>query len=247
MHIASHVTHLRQLTGNILFPPRCGLCRNPTEQHGKLCGPCFRKLDFLTKPLCHMCGYPFPYDMDDAALCGECMRHPPLFDAHRSAVRYDDGSSQLIHMLKYYDQPTLLPLLANWLTRAAKDFLEIPNIIIAPVPIHPWRLIKRRYNQAALLSQELATQSSLPIIIDGLRRTKHRAPQASLSRAQRLKNTKGVFIVSPQRHNQISGRPILLVDDVMTTGATLNACAKELRRAGASHIFAATIARTVLE
>jgi ComF family protein len=231
---------------NILFPPRCGQCRGIVESHGHICAPCWNKLDFLVAPLCHACGYPFEYAMDEGALCTGCMQHHPEFDAHRSALRFDDGSKHLVHLLKYYDQPTLLPLMTRWMRLAASDFLSEPNTLIVPVPLHPLRMLKRKYNQSALLAQRLAKDSETPLLLDGLKRIRHKPPQASLSRSERLKNTRGVFAVNPKRQTQIADKTIILVDDVMTTGATLNACAKMLKAGGAKQVYAVTLARTVL-
>ena len=179
------------------------------------------------------------------------MRQTPEFTAHRSALRYDAASGHLVHSLKYYDQPTHLPLLSLWLERnfqqlaqtcAAKD-----EIVIAPVPLHRWRLWKRKYNQSALLALALAKRVGRPCIVDALLRTKHRPPQASLNRKKRLLNMRGAFSVNIKRQHHLEGKTIILVDDVMTTGATLNACAKALKRCGAKQVLGLTLARTVLE
>lgn len=233
---------------DVVFPPRCGNCGNFTESHGRLCAECWSALTFLSAPWCAACGYPFAYEMADAdALCAACMQHKPHYDGHRSMLKFDEHSKKLVHDLKYHDKPLLLPLFGEWLMRAGSEWIDEEDILILPVPLHFLRLIKRRYNQAALLAKALARCSHQPLLPDGLKRIKRRPPQAGLSREQRLKNMRGVFAVNPRRKAQIAGKTILLVDDVMTTGATLNACAKTLKKAGASRVFAVTIARTVLE
>lgn len=234
---------------DIVFPPRCGSCSALTESHGRLCASCWGKITFLHSPWCAACGYPFAYEMaDEAALCAACLEHKPHFAGHRAWLKYDEHSKKLLHDLKFHDKPLLLPLFGQWLAHAAQEWSEAEkDLLIIPVPLHFWRLLKRRYNQAALLAQALSRHTGHPLLADALQRVKIRPPQAGLSRAQRLKNLRGVFAVNHKRKTDIEGRVILLVDDVMTTGATLNACARILKRAGAAKVYAVTVARTVLD
>ncbi len=234
---------------DVVFPPRCGSCGALTGSHGRLCADCWSKITFLHRPWCAACGYPFPYDLaEENALCIACMQHKPAFDGHRALLCYDEHSKKLVHNLKYHDKPLLLPLFGEWLMQAGSEWMDAEQkLLIIPVPLHFLRLLKRRYNQAGLLAQALAKRSGIPLLPDGLKRVRRRPPQAGLSREKRLKNMRGAFAVNAKRRDSIKGATILLVDDVMTTGATLNACARTLKRAGAEKVYAVTIARTVLE
>ncbi len=232
---------------DFLFPPRCANCGMFVQQHGGICSTCWQKLTFITNPYCKKCGYPFAYECHEDSICAACMQSPPLYDSHRSALRYDEGIKKLIHMLKYYDQPTALPLMAKWMAQAAADFLLKKNIILMPVPLHRWRMIKRQYNQAALLAKAIAKYSDGFYLLNGLIRTKNNPPQASLDRKHRLGNMHKILTINTRYTQLIRNRPVLIIDDVMTTGATINACAKALRKAGAAEIYSVTLARTILD
>lgn len=240
--------HLNRQILDIIFPPRCGACGGFTESHGKLCADCWSSLTFLAAPWCAACGYPFAYEMAEAdALCAACMHDKPHYDGHRALLTFDEHSKQLIHDLKYHDKPLLLPMFGDWLLRASAKWITVEDLVIIPVPLHFFRLLRRRYNQAALLAKELAKRSGKPVLLDGMKRIKHRPPQAGLSREQRLKNMRGAFAVTPKHRDFLRGKTVLLVDDVMTTGATLNACAKALKKQGVTNVYACTLARTVLQ
>ena len=232
---------------NLLFPPQCGLCRAMIGENGGICSDCWQKINFISAPFCEICGYPHEYDMGDGAQCAACMANRPEFHGHRSVMHFDDASKRLIHDLKFYDKPLLVEMFARWLNRTAPDWLQQEQAILAPIPIHRWRLLKRKYNQSALLAKALEKQCQRPVMYDLLKRTKNRPPQASLTRKERLKNLSGAFQVSEKYKPQLKGRSVILIDDVMTTGATLNACAKQLKKAGAGRIFCLTLARTVLD
>lgn len=234
---------------NILFPPRCVNCSDFVQEQGGLCQSCWQELDFLIDPRCRSCGYPFAYDIAEIEmLCGSCLQNPPAFDAHRAALRYNSGCSHMIQRLKYHDRSDMIPLLARWLQRPAAEFLQKEGLIVIPVPLHPLRMLRRKYNQAALLARAFhRTQPQTSLLLDALYRLRRRPPQASLTRKERLKNMRGVFAVTPRHMPQLQHRPVLLVDDVMTTGATLNACAKTLKKAGSGPVYAVTLAHTTLE
>jgi ComF family protein len=230
-----------------LFPPRCGKCGAFAESSGQLCAECWKALTFLAAPCCACCGYPFAYRYADAdALCAACMEEKPFYDGHRAMLQFDEHSKKLIHDLKYHDRLWLLPLFGRWLATAAKAWHCEGEWLIIPVPIHYFRLLKRKYNQAALLATALSPHLGQPVLLQGLKRIRHQPPQTGLSRRQRKKNLRRAFQVSPRYQARIKGATILLVDDVMTTGATLNACARVLKQAGAAQVYAVTLARTVL-
>ena len=230
---------------DLLFPPQCGLCREIIADNGEICSDCWQKLNFISNPLCKICGYPHEFDMGEGAQCGACMANEPQFHGHRSALYYDEHSKRLVHDLKYYDRPIMVRRLGQWMAQTAPDWLALENVILMPIPIHRYRLWKRKYNQAALLAKTIAKQQNMEVELEGLIRTKNRPPQASLPRAKRLKNLNAAFAVNPKI--AIKNRPIILIDDVMTTGATVNACARLLKKAGSGRVFCLTFARTVLD
>lgn len=182
--------------------------------------------------------------MGENVLCGECMRTRPSYARGRSAFRYDEHSKSLIIQLKYHDQTQLAPIYSSWLVKTGKELITASDVIV-PVPLHYLRFVGRRYNQSALLTQALAKQTGLLHLPDALKRTRRTPPQAGLTRAQRLDNVKGAFAIHPKRKEAVKGKSVLLVDDVMTTGATLNQCTNALLKAGATSVNVLTLARTV--
>jgi len=229
---------------NLLFPPQCLNCDVLVPTHGTLCLPCWQKVAFITEPMCTRCGLPFDYKMGEDALCGECMREQPDYSRARSAFKYDEHSKSLILKLKYHDQLQLAPIYGAWLAKAGKELVAASDVIV-PVPLHYWRFVGRRYNQSALLAQALAKASGLMLLPDGLVRTRRTPPQAGLTRTQRLNNVKGAFATNPRHTARLKGKTVLLVDDVMTTGATLNQCAKALLKAGTQSVNVLTLSRTM--
>lgn len=228
-----------------LFPPRCPACSEPVAQQGALCGECWREMQFITDPRCHRCGLPFEYGMGQELLCGRCMESPPAFTRALSVFRYDDTSRKQVLAFKFHDRTQLAPVFGQWLARAGNEFAPLTDVIL-PVPLHYRRLLQRRYNQAALLSYALGKQVKLPVLPDVLLRKKPTSSQSGLSRKGREDNLRGAFTVPKAKRAQIKGKSVLLVDDVMTTGATLNACARVLHDAGVKDVYGLTLARTVL-
>ncbi len=231
-----------RLLADVLWPPRCALCRTAVDAAHTLCGECFGTLHFIAAPQCRCCGLPFSHAPAGELLCGECAATPPPYDCARAALLYDDASRPLVTRLKYGDQPQLALLLARWMRLAGHAALEGAEAIV-PVPLHWRRMLARRYNQSLMLARELGTLSGLPVRPEWLVRRKATTPQVGLSRAQRRRNVAAAFAVPQSSLPLVKGKRLVLVDDVMTSGATLQACTRVLRRAGAAEIRVLTLAR----
>ncbi len=231
---------------DLLLPGHCMACRAPTDAPGQLCGDCWAEVDFLTAPLCARCGIPFDYDLGDDVLCPGCLASPPAFDLARAAMRYGPVARRLVVGLKHADRTHLAPALAAWMGRAGEALLADADLLI-PVPLHRRRLLSRRFNQSVLLARRLGRDTGLPVVADAMLRRRATPPQAGLSRNQRRRNVAAAFAVRPARKALIEGRRLVLIDDVLTTGATAAACARVLKRAGADHVAVLTLARVVLE
>jgi ComF family protein len=228
-----------------VLPPRCLACGAIVESQGRLCAGCWRSLTFLGPPQCRLCGYPLPHAVPDAPLCGACAVEPPAFDRARAALRYDEGARSLILAFKHADRTDSAPAFGRWLARAGAELLAGADLI-APVPLHRWRLLKRGYNQAAILARALAREAGVALVPDLLQRRRATPSQQGLSGQARLANvTPAAFRPHPWHKARLDGRRVVLVDDVMTTGATVGACARVLRRAGAVEVDVLTLARVV--
>jgi len=205
----------------------------------------WRRIIFVDAPFCDACGIPFEYDLGDGALCAFCQSREGAVDRLRAACLYDENSRGLILELKHADRTDLSGLFAAWLARAAADVLPDVDGIL-PVPLHRWRLLSRRYNQAAEMARPLARLAGAPYMADVLVRSRPTASQGGKSGSGRRRNVAGVFAVSPRWRAKIFGRRMLLVDDVFTTGATVEGCARALKAAGAAAVDAVVIARVPL-
>ncbi|MBM3617782.1 MAG: ComF family protein [Alphaproteobacteria bacterium] len=227
-----------------VFPPRCYACNELTGgQHG-LCAPCWEGVNFISAPFCARCGMPFAHGMgSEAAECMPCLTLSPPFAKARAVFAYDDGSRRLITRYKYDDRTHATPMYAAWLARAGAELLGEADYII-PVPLHRWRLVQRRYNQSALLVQGLAKLSEKPALLSGLRRTRHTQQQVGLTREQRIANVEDAFAIPPKHAAQLQGKTVLLVDDVLTTGATIESCTRALLDAGVATVHVLTLGRT---
>ncbi len=238
---------LRQLGRglDLLLPPRCLGCGQVVEQQARLCAPCWRGLTFLGPPLCRCCGYPLAHAAAAAPLCAACATHPPAFERARAALRYDAGSRGMILRFKHGDRTDAAPVLATWLVRVGDELLAEAELI-APVPLHRWRLLKRGYNQAALLGHAVAKATGIRQIPDLLQRVRATPSQQGLGGQERLQNvTSSAFRVPPRWQPALAGRRVLLLDDVLTTGATIAACANVLLAAGAGAVDVLCLARVV--
>lgn len=234
---------------DLMLPPRCLGCGVEVAGDGTLCPACWQGIGFIAAPHCARCGLPFDYDPTGEGvgnlICGACIAHPPAFDRCRSVFAYDAGSRPLVLGFKHGDRTDCAPAFAQWLARAAAALLVEPDTLIAPVPLHRWRLLKRRYNQSALLALALGRLTGRTVIPDLLVRRRATESQGGLTAKGRARNVAGAFAPHPRWRDRVKGARVLLIDDVYTTGATVGECARVLRRAGARAVDVATLARVV--
>lgn len=207
---------------------------------GGLCPECWPAVTFIAEPLCQRCGAPL--DQAQAEPCGHCLSSHSLIGRTRAAMLYDDGSRDLVLHLKHADALAGVPVMARWLQRAGAELLGDADFLV-PVPLHWQRLFKRRYNQSAELTRTLARFSKVTALPDGLVRTRRTPSQGGLSQKRRRENVRDAFSVKDRYRERINGAKVIIIDDVMTTGATLEECAAALLAAGAAGVDALTLAR----
>lgn len=247
---AAHFVHLARGAGarvlDLVYPPSCLACRKAVAQHGALCAECWSEIAFIERPFCERLGTPFERDLDQPGLISlEAAANPPVFNRARAVARYDsDKARALAHRLKYYDRLELAEPMGRWMARAGADILAEADMLV-PIPLHRLRLMTRRFNQSATLARVISRESGAPLESMMLLRVKPTTPQVGLSRAQRAANLSGAFRVDPDRAVLLRGRNIVLVDDVLTTGATANVAARALLRAGAAQVDLLVFARAV--
>jgi ComF family protein len=228
-----------------ILPLRCLGCGLIVES-GALCPACWSDLDQISAPVCACCGLPFSHDEGPDTICGGCLANPPAFDWARAALRYNDLAARLIVGFKHSDKLHHQDAFVRWLERAAgPDVGEVD--LICCVPLQRRRLWHRGYNQSALLANALAQRLGKTATPELLVRRRATPPQAGLNRRQRIENLRGAMIIRSGMEDAVPGQRILLVDDVLTTAATVDACAKALKKAGAAHIAVVTLARVVRE
>lgn len=226
-----------------VWPPLCANCDAEIDAPG-LCPDCWERVSFIGAPQCDMCGVPLPFGEAGHAVCADCTRRRPPFVRARAAFVYDADSRPMILAFKHADRTDLAPVLTTLLRRPAAALLADVDLI-APVPLHWRRLLSRRYNQSALLARRLAKGSRAYCVGDLLVRTKATTSQGGKSRSGRARNVQGAFKVPPRHRAKLRDKRVLLVDDVYTTGATVEACARALLRGGAAAVDVVTLARVV--
>jgi ComF family protein len=231
------------LAVDVALPQLCAACREPVGGEG-LCAGCWAKLSFIAPPYCERLGIPFPFDPGPGVLSMEAIADPPAYRRARAAVRYDDIARKLVHAFKYGDRLDLAPTMGRWMTNAGRTLLAEADAIV-PVPLHWRRQWARRFNQSALLAEVIAKAGGGAVAHAALRRVKATPQQVGLSQAERAQNVQGAFRVPPAAKGAIAGRRLLLVDDVLTSGATVDACSRALLRAGAAQVDVLVFARVV--
>lgn len=220
---------------DVIFPPLCLGCQARLVNHDALCPECWRQIDFIRPPLCDRLGLPLPYDIGGTMISAAAAAYPPPFERARAVARYDGLMRKLIHDFKFNDTHDARRLFGRWLSQTAPELIKAADCIV-PVPLARLRLLSRRYNQAQILAAELSRQSVKPCLPLALVRTRSTARQIGLTRRERERNVSGAFAVAPGAIAQIAGKSVLLIDDVMTTGATVSAATKALKKAGAARV-----------
>jgi len=226
---------------DLALPRLCAACREPVEGPG-LCPACWSKLSFIRRPYCQRLGVPFVYDPGPGILSMEAIADPPAYNRARAAVRFDEISRALVHALKYGDRLDLAPMMGGWIGHAGGELLAEADALV-PVPLHWRRLWARRFNQSAMLAAAVSAASGVPVAGAALRRVKATARQVGLSRPERAANIQGAFRVPNESKPAIIGRRLVLIDDVLTSGATVEGCARALLRAGAANVDVLVFAR----
>lgn len=224
-----------------ILPARCLLCGKIVHDDNTLCSECFENINFITSPYCKHCGKPLFENIPDNLYCVSCLNKKHTFRFVRSAIVYDEYSKKLVLDFKFYDHIENKKLLVKWLMFAGRDIFKEGVDLIIPVPLHFTRMLRRKYNQSAILARELSRQTGIKVEYKALVKNKKTIPQVLCDSKQRTKNVKNAFTV--KYPEAIKDKRIVLIDDVFTTGATLRECAKILKKHGAKSVDALTVAR----
>lgn len=232
---------------DVLLPPRCLACEAAVDRPGLLCAECFPRFRFITAPMCARCGVPFahPGEAGPGGVCAGCLARPPVFGRARAVWRYDAASRDVILPLKHADRTELAPALARLMAAAGRELLEGADLLV-PVPLHRWRLIARRYNQAALLARAIGRIAGVTVVPDLLRRLRATPGLGELGAAEREAVLAGTIAVAAPHRARLAGARVVLVDDVLTSGATANECARVLLASGAAAVDVLAAARVPL-
>lgn len=232
-----------------ILPPLCPACSRPLTDDGAVCATCWSRLSFIARPYCERLGIPLPHDAAPGALSARAIAAPPAFGRARAAVVYDDVAGSLVHALKYGDRMEIAPMMGRWMAVAGAELTARADALV-PVPLHWRRLFARRFNQAAALAAVMADLSGIRVLGGALTRIRPTPQQVGLTRAERAGNVQSAFRVPEAGRADVRGRRLIVVDDVMTTGATAESCARTLLRAGASNVdvivFACVSGATVI-
>lgn len=236
---------------DLIYPPRCAICREflwktrakKDQEELLFCRPCFDGFSEIGSPLCTICCKPFDSKVEEDHPCEDCIRKKPLYDMIRAPYFYDGGIMEVIHQFKYADRTHLADSLGPLLASFTKKWLDrADGYLVMPVPLHPKRLRERGFNQSLLLARYVASRLGTDLDFLSLRRIRYTQPQTGLKSEERKRNVRKAFEIADGE--AIKGRNVLLVDDVTTTGNTLNECARVLKRAGSGAVFGLVLART---
>ncbi|WP_319412701.1 ComF family protein [uncultured Cohaesibacter sp.] len=228
---------------DLVIPPRCAGCGKIVQDANSLCGECWGDMEWIARPYCSVSGLPFSYDLGEALVSPDVLANPPIYDRARSVTLFGRTARRMVHQLKYRDRTDLATVMGRWMVRAGADCLGDPRAVIVPVPLHRRRLWRRRFNQSALLAKAIAEETGLMFAPDLLQRTRPTRQQVGLSEEERRINVEGAFQVNLSERLSLADRSVVLIDDVWTTGATLEACCRALRRSNAGEICIITFAR----
>jgi ComF family protein len=240
--LPAHLRRIGRAVVDGVLPPRCLQCSAAVDEPDALCATCWNAMNFFAAPWCAVCGLPFAHPMGEGAVCGACAGQKPHFDRARAVMRYDRHSRALVLSLKHGDRTHLARSLGRWMQRVGGEILDGADLLV-PVPLHWTRLIARRYNQAALLAHAIHAAGGPSVAPDWLLRRRRTPSQGRLGPLARARNVRGAFALRDGRG--VAGKRLVIIDDVMTTGATAEECSRVLRRAGADWIGVLTLARAV--
>lgn len=227
---------------SLIYPDQCVLCENRVAERAGLCAECWSKTPFLTGLVCHTCGSSLPGADTDIVFCDDCLAMPRPWEAGRAALSYRESGRRIVLALKHADRLDIVPACAAWMVRVGKPLLE-PDTVLVPVPAHWSRLLTRRYNQAAELCRGISKLTGLKTLPDGLRRTKRTRKQDGMNVDERFANMLAAISANPKTQPDVKDHKICLIDDVMTSGATMTAATEALNKAGARQVCTLVLAR----
>jgi ComF family protein len=233
--LARTALDLWHTAADFIVPPVCLGCKQALGSHDCLCAVCWRQVAFIRAPLCDRLGLPMPYDTGGTMVSASAVADPPDYDRARAVARFEGLMRKLVHGMKYSDRHDARRLFGTWMAAAGAEVLADADLIV-PVPMHRWRLLSRRFNQSAIIAQEVAAVTGHKLQLQLLERVRATPQQVGMTRDQRRLNMSGAFKVAVERWHEVEDKRVVLIDDVITTGATINACARALKRAGAAQV-----------
>ncbi|MDE1156927.1 MAG: ComF family protein [Neorhizobium sp.] len=242
--ILPHAAAIAGRLADLIYPPVCAGCGIRNGSHRALCPSCWATMRFVERPYCEVLGLPFSHDPGPGFLSAQAIADPPVFDRLRSVALYEGVARQLVQSLKYRDRTELAAMMALWMVRVGGGHVAACDGIL-PVPLHPARFLKRRFNQSAELSRQMAELAGRPHLPGALVRRKRTAQQVGLSARARLENVRAAFNIAEGHEDEVFGKRLVLVDDVFTTGATVSSATRALKRAGAADVTVLTFAMAV--